>query len=107
MKPVFVDSDLTRVAFAKNILEAEGIACLIQNENIRVVGPNLFGYSHTEQLDPVLCVLDDRKVQLAKDLLHEHFGSAIADGDWTCSSCKESNPASFDLCWNCQAPKHA
>ena len=40
MKPVFVDSDLTRVAFAKNILEAEGVACLIQNENIRVAGPN-------------------------------------------------------------------
>ncbi|MFO1483586.1 MAG: DUF2007 domain-containing protein [Verrucomicrobiaceae bacterium] len=106
MKPVFVDPDLTRVGFAKNILESGGIACFIQNENTRTLGPNLFGYSYTALLDPVLCVLDDRQVDLAKDLLHEHFGSTIAGGDWVCSSCKESNPASFELCWNCQAPKH-
>lgn len=27
--------------------------------------------------------------------------STVAEADWGCEHCKETNPASFDICWNC------
>jgi len=105
MKPVFVDTDSTRVGFAKNILESAGIACFVQNENTRTLGMSVMGFSHTPLNDPVLCVLSEDRIEEARNLLREHFGTAVDAGEWPCPACKESNPASFDLCWNCQATK--
>jgi len=105
MKPVFVDTDSTRVGFAKNILESAGIACFVQNESTPTLGMNVFGFSQTPLNDPVLHVMDEGRIEEARNLLREHFGTAVDAGEWPCPACKESNPASFDLCWNCQAAK--
>lgn len=106
MIQIFVDSDLTRVSFARNLLEAEGIACFIQNENTRTLGPSIAGYSYTQLLDPALCILEDEQQEKARELIRMHFQNATAEGpEWRCSGCQESNPASFDLCWNCGADR--
>ena len=102
MTTVFTDQDSTRVGFARNILESAGIACFVQNENTQTLGVSLLGYSHAAILDPALCVVDDGSVEEARTLLREHFGPEVEKAEWTCPACKESNPASFDLCWNCQ-----
>jgi hypothetical protein len=106
MTPVFVDPDSTRVGFAKNILESAGIASFIQNENTRTLGPSIFGFSHTPLNDPRLCVVDEERAEEAVALLREHFGPAGNASEWLCPSCKESNPASFEVCWKCQAAKN-
>ncbi|HEY1080911.1 MAG TPA: DUF2007 domain-containing protein [Prosthecobacter sp.] len=103
MKEIFVDPDLTRVGFAKNLLEAEGIACFIRNENTRTLGPSVAGFSYTQLLDPAVCILDDSQWEQAAEIIRTHFqNTSVAEGaDWECASCKESSPASFDVCWNC------
>lgn len=110
MTPVFVDQDLTRVGFAKNILESAGIHCFVQNENTRSLGVSVMGFSNPALLDPTVYVTDETQVAAAQELLREHFSTATTinngpDAEWTCPSCKESSPSSFDLCWKCQALK--
>ncbi len=105
MTTVFTDQDCTRVGYARSILESAGIACFIQNENTQTLGVSLLGYSHTPILDPALCVVDETRVEEARTLLQQHFGIEAGNSEWLCPSCKESNPASFELCWNCQAAK--
>lgn len=106
MTPVFVDPDLTRVGFAKNILESAGISCFVQNENTRSLGVSVIGFSNPALLDPVVFVTDDSQVEAAKELLREHFPAVSSTtADWTCPECKESNPPSFDECWKCQTAK--
>jgi len=106
MKAVFVDPDSTRVGFARNILESAGIASFIQNENTRTLGPNLFGFSYTALNDPRLCVVDEGRADEAVAMSREHFGPAGNASEWLCNACKESNPASFEVCWKCQAVKN-
>lgn len=108
MKQVFVDMDSTRVAFARNLLEAEGIACFIQNEHTRTLGPSIAGYSYTHLLDPALCILDDSQWDRAMEIIRTHFQSGAEDPaleteahEWVCTACGESSPGGFDLCWNC------
>ncbi len=104
MKEVFVDPDLTRVSFARNLLEAEGIRCFIKNENTRTLGPSVAGFSYTQLLDPALCILDDSQWEAAEGLIQTHFKNTAAEGpEWRCAGCNETNPAAFDLCWNCGA----
>lgn len=106
MTPVFVDQDLTRVGFARNILESAGIPCFMQNENTRSLGVSVMGFSNPALLDPTVYVTDDTLVEKARELLREHFPAAPPlAADWTCAVCKESNPATFDLCWKCQAAR--
>ncbi len=35
---------------------------------------------------------------------HELTAADPDDPDWTCSNCRESNPATFKICWNCHQP---
>ena len=106
MQAVFVDSDITRVAFARNLLESEGIACCIRNEHTRTLGVSILGFSHTHLLDPVLCVLDDSQAAAAVEIVRANFGTAPQSSlDWTCPACNEANPATFDVCWQCGAAR--
>ena len=52
----------------------------------------------------------------AISILDERFGRRMfkpgeaparpaPEPNWTCPSCSEENPASFELCWNCNAPR--
>ena len=106
MTSVFVAMDLTRVGYAKNLLESAGIPCFIRNENTRTLGPSIYGYSNTHLLDPELCILDDSRLAEAQEIIQANMGTeTTTTPDWICPSCKESNPGSFDICWSCQATK--
>lgn len=106
MIPVFVDKDLTRVGFAKDILDAAGIHCFVQNENTRSLGVSVLGFSNPALLDPTLYVTDEAQLAQAQELLKEHFPvQAAAGADWSCPVCKETNPATFEVCWKCQSAR--
>lgn len=102
MNQVFIDADLTRVSYARNLLEAEGIPCFIQNEHTRTLGPSVAGYSYTQLLDPALCILDASQLEMSLEIIRTHFQNTAVEGpEWICASCQESNPGTFDLCWSC------
>lgn len=109
MKEVYENSDLTMVSFCKSILENEGIACFIRNENTRSFGMDVLGYSQPPTHDPVLCIANDDEWERAVELLGQYAqrGEVAAEPDagWLCPQCKESVPATFDSCWNCQTSK--
>ena len=73
MTSVFVAMDLTRVSYAKNLLEAAGIPCFIRNENTRTLGPSVYGYSRTQLLDPELCILDDTQLEAAREIIEANL----------------------------------
>jgi hypothetical protein len=102
MREIFSDPDFTKVGYYQSVLENAGIATYIRNQ-----------FSHhmvTEMpagiLHPQLCVVQDADYEKALELLRPlHRPEASQGTDWTCPSCQESNPACFELCWNCQASK--
>ncbi len=105
MREVSVHRDITVVGLHQSVLAAAGIACFIKNENTPGLGAGMLGLVRSPIFDPVLCVVDDEKYDQAVELLRDHVTRPVEPAaDWTCAACKESVPASFDACWNCQTP---
>lgn len=101
MRELYTSMDSTRIGFYKSILDEAGIACFIQNETTSQV-VNMIAMV----FQPTLCILDDERYDEAVTLLKPHQSTTFDTGaEWICPACKESNPASFDICWNCQAEK--
>ena len=105
MKEVFHDPDPTRVGYARSILESEGIACFIRNENSQVLGQTFFAMVQPQMFDPTLCVVDDHRYEEAVTLLTDRLSGGPRENTvWTCPACKETVPTSFEICWNCETP---
>lgn len=101
MRDLLTSLDSTRLGFYKSILDEAGIACFIRNETTAQL-VNIF----IMPLQPTLCLLNDADYEQASALLRVHLSSqSAAAEEWLCAACKESNPASFEVCWNCQAAK--
>lgn len=102
MLDLLTSMDSTRLGFYKSILEEAGIACFIRNENTALLTNML-----AQVLQPTLCVLNEEDHDEAVALLRPHHHPAPASGDeWQCQGCQETSPAEFELCWNCQKPRH-
>ncbi len=101
MRELYTSMDSTRIGFYKSILDEAGIACYIQNDTTSQVTNML-----AMVFQPTLCIVDDERYDEALELLSPHLDETpLTAENWSCPACKESNPASFDLCWNCQAEK--
>jgi hypothetical protein len=101
MRDLLTSLDSTRLGFYKSILDEAGISCFIRNETTAQLA-NIF----IMPLQPTLCLVNDDDYAQASALLRPHISpQACSSEEWVCPGCKESNPASFELCWNCQAAK--
>ena len=102
MRELYTSMDSTRIGFYKSVLDEAGIPCFIQNETTSQLVNML-----AMVFQPTLCIINDEQYEQALALLkpHHEVGSIMTAEEWLCPCCKESNPASFDLCWNCQAAK--
>lgn len=100
MREVFASPETATVGLMKSMLEEAGILCFIRNERAfqgEVVAPAFY---------PTICITDDDRYAEAAALIDEFQKAPPVTGeDWTCPECKESVPATFDSCWNCQALK--
>lgn len=108
MREIFSHQDVTVLGYYKSILEAEGIAGFIRNECSQTLGFGFYGmFQRLGFLEPVLCIVADDEYERAIAILSQHRDSetCVHQADWLCPSCKESNPAAFELCWKCQAAK--
>ena len=102
MRDLITSLDSTRLGFFRSILEEADIACFIRNETTAQLTNIFIG-----PLQPTLCLVDDGDFERASTLLQPHQSSEVCSSEeWICPVCKESNPASFEVCWKCQAAKN-
>lgn len=107
MREIFSHRDVTVLGYYKSILEEEGIASFIRNEHSPTLGFGFYGmFQRLGFLEPVLCIVADDEYERAIEILGKHHQPASRDqAEWHCLACKESNPASFEVCWKCQTAK--
>lgn len=97
MKLAFRSDSLGEVHHLKNVLEQEGIACIVKNELLRG------GLGEIPFLDcmPELWVLDDGALPRALELLERELEPAEGR-PWRCRRCGERNEGQFAVCWKCE-----
>lgn len=101
MKELYTSTDSSRIGLCQSVLECAGIASFVQNESSPWLGNMM-----SPVVQPTLCLMDDSRYEEAVELLKPYQeSSGIESMEWTCTKCGESNPASFDVCWHCEAEK--
>ena len=96
MQKVYTNQNIAMVGAMRSYLEENDIAVQIRNE----FSSSVMGEVPFLEVWPELWVGDHAYLQ-AETLLAEMQGSSVSDRDWSCASCKEANPASFEVCWQC------
>ena len=98
MKKVFESRTSSEVFLLKGLLEENGIACVIKNENL----PNVFGVIPFVECNPELWIVDEQDMAFATELIESWRGeeNRILDS-WICESCGEKIEGQFSSCWNC------
>ena len=98
MQKLFISSILVEVESFKEVLEQEGILCMIKNQQ----GSSLAGEVPFAEVFPELWVINDNDYSDAQEILENwrqvHHTTAT---DWTCSNCQETLEGDFTTCWQC------
>jgi hypothetical protein len=107
MKEIYSSSSPVYCWVLKGILESEGIACEVQNENLGSIA----GVIPIDQTWPKLCVVDDADADRAKTIVERHTPK-LGDLPSFCPNCdseeieleKTGNLVTFDRfrCRACQ-----
>ena len=99
---VYTARILAAVANVQNVLEANGIPCLLRNEFLNAG----FGELPANECWPEVWVTDDRDAERARNLIAEAIEtSASPAAPWRCRRCGEEVDAVFAQCWNCDAER--
>lgn len=100
VQKVFTHENIAIVGTMRSYLEEKAIACELRNEfSSGVVGDIPFFDAW-----PELWVANE-DYPLALELISEVQQKASSGADWLCHHCKESNPANFEVCWQCSSSK--
>lgn len=100
MRKVFSAGSYVEAQLVRGYLENAGVPVQIVNEN----SSGTPGSPHWAlPVAAEIWVLEDHREQDAIRILKEYFEEQAAQPgtEWQCRSCKEDNPASFEICWNC------
>lgn len=100
MKLIYTHENRLLVSNAQNILENAGIAVTLKNEYAGGASGDLSFLNTWLEL----WVINDEDYDKATHSIKAALNSTN-DSEWMCSSCNETNSASFELCWNCQEEK--
>jgi len=93
----FTFSDRAEAGLLKELLEKEGVACLIRNEQLF----SALGEIPFLECFPELWVVDDEVWPRAKSLLDNWLNNEEETASWVCSSCGEILEGQFGACWKC------
>lgn len=96
MKKIFTSDNNALVGLVRSYVEEHNIPCQLRNE----YASSVFGEVPFFSVWPELWVADLYEAQ-AIALVKEIQTPVNTGSDWTCGSCKEANPGSFELCWQC------
>lgn len=102
MKHVFSSSNLSDTYVVKTLLEAEGIPCVVRDEQL------LMGQSTSEGY-PSLWILDESQYEAAASIVSRYAGAegppASEGASWRCRKCGEAHEPQFTTCWRCGADR--
>jgi hypothetical protein len=99
MRKVHTAATTIEIAHLRNVLEAEGIRCIVRNDRLSgVVGEIPF-----VECWPELWVLEPGQALRALGLIEEALRPAVLGTAWVCPNCGEHVDAEFAACWNCGA----
>jgi len=102
MKRVFSSNELSETVLVRDALLHKGVAATIQNE--------YSGHTAIPEFRPAaeVWVNDDGDYEDARRIVTATIAtidSKAHAAPWTCASCGEENPQSFDICWSCAHEK--
>ena len=101
LKQVYTSEDLIYLYHLKNVLEAQGIDCVIKNDRLS----SLAGEIPLTICWPELWVLDPLKAKWAVEIIEESRSTQDKGSNWVCENCGEEHSTQFTDCWNCQSIK--
>lgn len=95
---VFPHRDRPLALMLKERLGAEGIACLVRNDELSTA----LGEIPFVECYPELWVVDDEVYPRARLLLDQWLDEAEVTGPaWLCPGCGERLEGQFEVCWKC------
>ena len=99
---VYTAQTITMAGNVQNVLEANGIPCVLRNEFLSAC----FGGLPPIQFGPEVWVANDADAERARQLIAEATKTpASATEPWRCGDCGEEVDAIFAQCWNCGAER--
>jgi len=101
LRKVHTAESLVEIAHLRNLLDAEGIACLVRNDRLGGVA----GEIPFVECWPELWVVETGNFLRARALIAEALSAAPAGAPWRCPRCNESIDGQFQVCWNCGAER--
>lgn len=107
MKRLYSSQDLIQVAQLKAVLEREGIPCVVRNEILAGLAPEI----PFAEAFPELWVQNDSDLPRAEKIKGDWKvpPTAAAISTWLCENCGEKLEGQFSSCWKCGAarPDHS
>lgn len=95
---VFSFSERVQAGLLKELLDREGIPCLLRNDQLS----SAVGEIPFVECRPELWVVDDEVYPRARMLLDAWLNSSTSDhGSWACPGCGEICESQFGACWAC------
>ena len=99
MRKVHTAESMVEIAHLRNLLESEGIACVVRNE--RLAGA--LGEIPFVECWPQLWVRNAGDVLRARGLIDEALRPTPEAEPWVCPHCGEHIEPQFAQCWHCAA----
>lgn len=98
MRKVFSSNELSETVLVRDALLHRGVAAIIQNE--------YSGRTAVPEFRPPaeVWVSDDGDYEAARRIVTDTIATIDSKSHappWTCPSCREENPQSFEICWSC------
>ncbi len=101
MRKVHTAESLLEIAHLRNVLETEGIACVVRNDSLGgAVGEIPF-----VECWPELWVVETGNFLRARSLIEAALREDPAAMPWYCPGCGETVDGPFQICWNCGAER--
>lgn len=98
MQRLYTAANLPEAYLVLHMLQAEGIAARVFNENAQG-GVGELPFTHTY---PEVWVEREIDARAARAVIRRFEDSMKnSDAAVNCPHCEEENPPSFDVCWNC------
>jgi len=96
LNKIFTADNIVEVGLVRSFLEQNDIPSELRNHH----SSSLLGEIPFTSIWPELWV-EKSLAEKAKALIAELKREDVSGPDWGCGKCDESNPANFDICWQC------
>ncbi len=101
---VFSHDNIVLVYNVKNLLELEGIDCVIRNDLIHSAAGEL----PPTEVWPEVWITSEHHQEKAATLVDRAIHGDTQGVSWSCPQCSEVNAPAFETCWQCatERPEH-